>query len=231
MTNNGFIYRLYTKKTINRVSKKNKMLGSKYNYNIVVLLTWRFIITIFLFMIFLLLNKVILAFVVSLVYYVGIEYCFFDYRLKKRADKLDREALFYFQILSLTLTSGNNLKNAIELTSNSIDNDLSLEFKKVNEDVKLGKSLNEALDDLKLRIPSDTINNIILNLTESNIYGANMIESLNTQLDYLNDKLLLGIKERINKMPIKISIASVLIFIPIILLIILSPVILKLVNS
>ena len=58
-----------------------------------------------------------------------------------------------------------------------------------------------------------------------------MIESLNTQLDYLNDKLLLGIKERINKMPIKISIASVLIFIPIILLIILSPVILKLVNS
>ena len=166
MTNNGFIYRLYTKKTINRVSKKNKMLGSKYNYNIVVLLTWRFIITIFLFMIFLLLNKVILAFVVSLVYYVGIEYCFFDYSLKKRADKLDREALFYFQILSLTLTSGNNLKNAIELTSNSIDNDFILEFKKVNEDVKLGKSLNEALDDLKLRIPSDTINNIILNLTE-----------------------------------------------------------------
>ena len=71
----------------------------------------------------------------------------------------------------------------------------------------------------------------VLNLTEANIYGSNMIESLNTQLKYLNDKLLLDVRRRINQMPIKISIVSVLLFIPIVLLIILGPLVLKLIAS
>ena len=82
-----------------------------------------------------------------------------------------------------------------------------------------------------MRIPSDTVNNIILNLLESNIYGNNMIDSLNNQLDYLNDKLLLETKGKINKMPIKISIVSVLIFVPLILIIILGPIIINLIFS
>ena len=108
---------------------------------------------------------------------------------------------------------------------------MSKEFRRVIEDTELGKSLTESLNDLKLRIPSDTVNNIILNLLESNIYGNNMIESLNNQLDYLNDKLLLETKGRINKMPVKISIVSVLIFVPLILIIILGPIIINLINT
>ena len=99
------------------------------------------------------------------------------------------------------------------------------------DDVSLGKSLNEALDDLKCRIPSDTVNNIILNLIESNIYGSNIVESLSNQLSYLSDKILLDTKAKINKMPIKISLVSVFIFIPLILLIILSPLVINIVNN
>ena len=131
----------------------------------------------------------------------------------------------------MNLESGTNLGKAIKLTSNNIDNDLSKEFNKVMEDVSLGKSLNEALDDLKLRIPSDTVNNIILNLVESNIYGSNIVESLSNQLSYLSDKLILDTKARINKMPIKISLVSVFIFIPLILLIIISPLVINIINS
>ena len=58
-----------------------------------------------------------------------------------------------------------------------------------------------------------------------------MIDSLNTQLDYLNDKLLLETKGKINKMPIKISIVSVLIFVPLIMIIILGPIIIKLLGN
>lgn len=227
------IERLFSTKTVNRIFKKNKLLGSKYNYNPNHFLINRLLITILVLILAIIIfkTKFILIIVITIAAFYSIEYFFYDYRLKKRAARLDNEAMFFFQILSLTLESGNNLKNAIELTSNSLDNDLSLEFKKVGEDIKMGKSLAEALDDLKRQIPSETINNIILNLTESSIYGSNMIESLNTQIEYLNDKLLLSVKEKINKMPVKISIASVLIFIPIILLIILSPIFINLVNS
>lgn len=138
--------------------------------------------------------------------------------------------MFFFQILSLTLESGNNLKGAIELTTSSISNELSLEFKKALSDIRMGSTMNEALLDLEKRIPSEVISNIILNLTESSVYGSDMIMSLNTQIDYLNNKLVLSVREQINKMPIKISVVSVLLFIPIILLIILSPLIIELIG-
>jgi len=224
--------RFFTKKTVERINKKNKLLGINYNYDINAILTSHLIITVFLFVIVLILKKDILfSLFITLLYFFLSEYIFFDLRLLKRSKKLERDALFYFQILALTLESGSNLKQAIDLTSSNINNTLSNEFKKAMEDIELGKSLTESLDDLKLRIPSDTVNNIILNLLESNIYGNNMVDSLKAQIDYLNDRLLLETKAKINKMPTKISIVSVLIFIPLMLLILLSPVLITLINS
>ena len=229
---NAFFESFYTKRTIERINKKNKLLGINYNYNINSILSSHLIITIFIFIISLIINKnIILSLIITLLYFFLAEYLFFDIRLKRRGKLLEKEASFYFQILALTLESGSNLKEAIELTCSNIDNTLSNEFKKALLDVELGKSLTEALNDLKLRIPSDTVNNIILNLLESNIYGNNIIESLNNQLDYINDKLLLETKGKINRMPTMISIVSVLIFIPLMLLIILSPVLITLINS
>ena len=89
----------------------------------------------------------------------------------------------------------------------------------------MGKSLVESLKDMKKRIPSESINNTILNVTESSIFGSNIIESLNNQLEYLRNKELMEVKGKIAKLPIKISVISVVFFIPILLLIILSPVV------
>ena len=76
-------------------------------------------------------------------------------------------------------------------------------------------------------IPSDTINNIILSLTQANIYGSSIISSLYNQLDYLREKRKLEVKAEISKIPIKISIISVFFFVPLVLIIILGPVLLK----
>ena len=117
--------------------------------------------------------------------------------------------------------------NALNVTSNSIDSDLSFEFKEAMREVKFGKSLEEALDNLKKRIPSDTVNNIILNIKESNLFGNSIIDTLYNQIDYIREKIMLETRASIAKLPLKISIISVLFFIPLLLLIILGPVILK----
>lgn len=222
---------IYTRNTIERINRKNKLFGLQYNYNVNELLFLHIVITLFLILILIVLRfNFITIVLISIIYFIFAEYIFFDYRLNKRARKLERESLFYFQILELNLESGSNLGKSIELTSNNINSDLSNEFSKVIDDISFGKSLNESLNDLKERIPSITVNNIILNLMESNIYGSNIIESLDNQLGYLSDKLLLDTKARINKMPIKISLVSVFIFIPLILLIIIGPLILNLIS-
>ena len=228
----NLINAIYTKKYIEKINKKNRLLGISYNYDLDSILQSGLLICVFTFIIVLMISKnLLLSIFLTILSFKALEYFFFDLRLQKRSRVLEKESTFYFEILSLTLETGSNLKNAIELTCKTLDNNLSKEFQKVIEDIDLGKSLSESLNDLKLRIPSDTVNNIILNLLEANIYGTNMIDSLNNQLNYLNDKLLLETKGKINKMPIKISIVSVLIFVPLIMIIILGPIIINLLNS
>ena len=88
----------------------------------------------------------------------------------------------------------------------------------------MGKSFSESLTLMKERIPSEAINTILLNLTESSIYGNNVATSINNQLEYLREKKILETKAEISKLPTKISVLSVLFFVPMMLLIILAPV-------
>ena len=133
----------------------------------------------------------------------------------------------FFEVLTLSLETGRNLSEAIDVTISNVEGILSDEFRASIREVFFGKSLNEALNDMQERIPSDTINNVILSLTQSNIYGSSIIENLYTQVDYLREKRKMEVKGRIAKVPVLISIISVLFFVPLLLIIILGPVILE----
>ncbi len=81
---------------------------------------------------------------------------------------------------------------------------------------------------MKKRIPSETVNNILLNITQTNVFGNNIIDTMYDQIDFLRDKQILEIKGEINKIPIKISIVSVIFIVPLILMLVLGPVIINL---
>ena len=119
------------------------------------------------------------------------------------------------------------MNEAISITVNSVDNELALEFKEALRETKYGKSLTESLTDMQERIPSDSINNIVLALTQANIYGSSIIDTMYNQVDYLREKRKMEVKASISKVPTKISIISVFFFIPLILLIILGPALLS----
>ena len=76
-------------------------------------------------------------------------YIFITRQINLRRDKLDREALYFFEVLTLTLESGRNLENSIGLTVMNVDSELSYEFRKSLNETKYGKTLIEALNDLR----------------------------------------------------------------------------------
>ena len=231
MNERSLVRRIYTEKTIKKVEKKIKLLGINCKYNVIELLNLRLLIGIAIFVLLLIFNKngYILAPITVILFHYLSEYIVLDYPIKKRRKKLEEEAIFFFEVLSLTMESGRNLTKGLLLTSKNIDSELSQEFKKSLEEMSLGKSFSECLNSMKERIPSDTINNAILNIVQSSIFGNNIEESLNNQLDFLRDKHLMEVKSEIGKLPTKISIISVLFFIPIILMVILSPVLVDLI--
>lgn len=227
--NKGIIKKIYRVKDIEDIQSKIDMLG-KVKYDAVSFLNLRLLTTIlFLLLLMVITNiKYILMPFILILYYNLFYYFLITNPLNKRIKKLNKEALTFFEILTLTLESGRNLENALEITCSNIDSELSSEFKKSLTEMKFGRSLMESLEGLKKRIPSDTINNIILNITQTNIFGNSIIETMNNQVDYLREKQIMEVKKEINKIPNKVSIISVIFIIPLILLIILGPFIIEL---
>lgn len=229
MDYNHLICKIVPKRTIDKIKVKEELLGVSSNINVVDFLTIRLILSVLIFVLLLIFSDYgyILAPLVTILFYIFSEKIVFDYKIKKRGKKLEKEALFFFEVFALTLEGGRNLKHALDLTVQNIDSELSSEFKKTLAEVKMGKSFSEALESMKKRIPSDTIHNVILNMIESNTYGNSILTSLYNQIDYLRDKQLLRVKAEIAKLPTKVSIISVIFFVPIMMLIILAPILIR----
>ena len=221
--------KIYRRKEVFDIDKKVKLLGVSTKLDTYMFLNIRLFGVIILFLIILLVNDLgyIWAPIISIIYYKGITYILLDNKIKLRQIKLETEALNFFEILTLSLETGRNLAEALSVTLTSCEGELADEFREVLREVKYGKSLTEALEDTKDNIPSDTINNIILSLTQANLYGSSIIKSLYNQIDYLREKRKLEVKAEISKIPIKISIISVFFFVPLVLIIILAPVLLE----
>ncbi len=222
---NKIIRKIYREKDIESIQKKMDMLPKYHDTDAINYMNIRLFSTIILFFSILFIFKTgyIYAPVLSVIYYLLFDYVNFDIKLKKRAIKLEHEALQFFETLTLTLESGRNLEHALDITCLNVDSELSDEFKKALIEIKFGKTLIEALENMKLRIPSETINNIILNITQTNVFGSGILETMYNQIDFLREKQLFEIKEQINKIPNKVSIISVIFVIPLILILILGP--------
>ena len=226
-----FIRKIYREKDIKKIQDKINMLG-KTKLTALKFMNYRLLSTIIFAMVIVILTNLgyILIPFLTVSYYYLFDYLLITKPLKMRIKKLDHEALYFFEVLTLTLESGRNLENSIEMTCQNVDSEISSEFKSAISEVKYGKSLNEALNSLKKKIPSETINNIILNITQTSVFGNSIIDTMNNQIEFLRDKQVLEIKEQINKIPNKVSIISVIFIIPLILLLVLGPVLIKFIS-
>lgn len=222
----SFINRIYREKDIKKIDAKINQFGVSKKFTTEYFMNFRLFTSMIVFVVLFIFADfgALIAPVATVLWYILVGYFMIDKPLKKRERKLDNEAYYYFEVLTLALESGRNLENAIKMACKYIDSEISSEFKETIKQVNFGKSLTESLPVMSMRIPSLTINNIILNMEQSNLFGNSIIETMYNQLDFLKDKQIMDIKAQINKIPNKISIFSVLFFIPLILLIILGPV-------
>ncbi len=229
MNKEEFVGRIYSSSYIDKIKKKVNLLGIGNKINPYDLIITRLITSVFIFVLIIYIYNYgyILGPIVTCLYYFLYNKIVLSNKIKKRTIKLESEAMHFFEVLTLSLETGRNLVEAIDVTTGNVEGILSDEFKEAVREVSFGKSLNEALNDMQGRIPSETVNNIILSLTQANLYGNSIIENLYGQIDFLREKRKLEVKGRISKVPVLISVISVFFFIPLLLLIILGPVVLN----
>ena len=208
----SFINRIYREKDIKKIDAKINQFGVSKKFTTEYFMNFRLFTSMIVFVVLFIFADfgALIAPVATVLWYILVGYFMIDKPLKKRERKLDNEAYYYFEVLTLALESGRNLENAIKMACKYIDSEISSEFKETIKQVNFGKSLTESLSVMSARIPSLTINNIILNMEQSNLFGNSIIETMYNQLDFLKDKQIMDIKAQINKIPNKISIFSVL---------------------
>ena len=167
----------------------------------------RIIISLLIFLLVLLSNKYgyFLGPIAGILLYFLFEYICLDKKMIERMEILEKNAMEFFPIFNIVFKNGKNVKNALEKTIEIVDNDLSLEFKNVLDDVALGKSLDETLLNMNKRIPSILVNNIITDLTESNRLGNNISDSINLQLDLINEKRKKNYLTDLRSIPFRIA--------------------------
>jgi len=225
MDDKKLIRKIYRKQEINDISLKLTSLGSDTKFDVLSFCNTRLFTTLLIFIIILFVsnNGYLYAPFVAIGYYYLFYYIFITRKIKERVARLDYQALQFFEILTLTLESGRNLEQSLKVTCDNVDSELALEFKRALFEMNFGKSLLETLEDMKKRIPSETINNIILNIVQTNQFGNSIIDTMYNQIDFLREKQILEIKGQINKIPNKVSIISVVFIVPLIMILILGP--------
>ena len=222
---NKFINKIYRKKEIEDINEKLATLGNDTKLDALGFCNLRLFTTLIVFVIILYVtdNGYLYAPFVAIGYYYLFYYILITRKIKLRTTKFDHQALQFFEILTLTLESGRNLEQSLKVTCDNVNSELSEEFKKALFEMNFGKSLIESLEDMKKRIPSETVNNIILNITQTNQFGNSILDTMYNQIDFLREKQILEIKGQINKIPNKVSIISVVFIVPLIMGLILGP--------
>lgn len=198
------------KKGYLRIKKKINMMGGIISPKIFIYMRLISCLIIFILLLFLSKYSYLIAPLVTIGYYFLLEYLVLDCDIKKRAIKLELDALEFFPIFLLSLKGGRNIKKALILSVDVVDNDLSIEFMRVLHDVKIGKSLDEALTLMKDRIPSIIVTNILINIIEANRLGNSVDFSINSQLEYIEEDRNRKIISYYKSIPLKIAVISVI---------------------
>ncbi len=166
-----------------KLRRKIKLLGINYDANIFNSLRLVFSLILFFYLIFSIKYGYIIAPLIAIIFYLLSEYVVIDVPLRNKIINMEKEGIEYVSSLLLNLKNSKSIRVSIKNSSRVINSDLSKEFSQVINDTKIGLTLEESLNNLSERIPSIFLQNIILNLKESNKNGTNVIDSIERQLE------------------------------------------------
>lgn len=190
------VEKLYRPATVEKYQKKITLLGFR-RYDVTFFLNVRLLASIFLF--FMLLYIVewgyLIAPIVVVCYYALFPKLTIDQKLSSRKKQMDRESLVVFERLRYALQSGKSLYLSFDLISRDRNGLFEREIARMISEVRLGKEMSVALGDLIDRIPSDSVQGVLLSLKEGFVYGSDLSKVLSKEIERL-EVLTIGCCEK-----------------------------------
>ncbi len=129
--------------------QKTNIKNKKRNKNKI-----NFLFVVILFLLISIVFNVIYAIIVTivLIYYLWL---FLENKKQKYKKEIDKQILEIIRLFRSSVSSGENIVQAIDSISEQIKEPLASEFKEVSDKIKLGISLDEALKDSVLKVQNE----------------------------------------------------------------------------
>lgn len=152
--------------------------------------------------------------------------------IKRRQKNIEFELPYVIDLLSLAIESGLDLTGGVaKIVEKSRNTDVVIEFKMFLSDIKVGKSLEEALADMAERVRVLSFFSFVSSLIQAQRLGAEIGPTLRAQAEQMRYQRMILAEERVNKLPVKLLIPLVFFIFPSISVLLIGPAVLQVQRS
>lgn len=146
-----------------------------------------------------------------------------DRKIKERKKNILKALPDALDLLCISVEAGLAFDLALQRVAQKWDNELSHEFQRVLQDIRLGRTRREALRDMAARTGVEDVQTFVSAVIQADQLGVSMSKILRIQSDQLRTRRRQRAEEAAQKAPVKMLIPMVFLIFPALFVVILGP--------
>lgn len=144
-------------------------------------------------------------------------------KVRERTNRIERDLPDVLDLLTISVEAGLGLEAAIDAASTDLESPITEELAHTLQEMNLGLSRHDALENLKERSESQDLSSFVLVLTQADVLGMPIGRVLRSQADEMRERRRARARERAAKLPVKILFPLMLFILPPLMIVVLGP--------
>ncbi|GIV87577.1 MAG: type II secretion system protein [Chloroflexus sp.] len=154
-----------------------------------------------------------------------------DRKIKERKKNILKALPDALDLLCISVEAGLAFDLALQRVAQKWDNELSHEFQRVLQDIRLGRTRREALRDMAARTGVEDVQTFVSAVIQADQLGVSMSKILRIQSDQLRTRRRQRAEEAAQKAPVKMLIPMVFLIFPALFVVILGPAVPRIISA
>lgn len=152
-------------------------------------------------------------------------------KVRRRSDLMEKTFPDTLDLLTVSVEAGLGFDGALAKVVEKSEGPVADEFRRVLQEVKMGKTRREALRDFADRSGVDDIKTFTGAIIQSDQLGLNIGKTLKNQAEQMRRKRRQRIEEKAMKVPVKMLIPLVVFIFPTIFIVLLGPALIQIIEN
>mgnify|MGYP002779106158 CR=1 FL=1 len=152
-------------------------------------------------------------------------------KIKERKKAIQLALADAIDLLTISVEAGLGFDPALQRVADKWDNALTLEFRRLLHEMRIGKSRREAMREMAKRCNVDDLNVFIASIVQADQLGVSITQVLRTQSKQIRVRRRQRAEEAAHKAPIKMLFPMVFLIFPAMFVVILGPAVPKFMNG